>query len=95
MDKGQLITNLNNAVRLVYLTYDYAASVDTIDPQRIAMLEQEIGEHANIILNSLKKPSNYTPPLAQAVQQPFPVAPAQQERQIGDEEVSSMARGDT
>jgi hypothetical protein len=89
MDKGQLITNLNNAVRLVYLTYDYAANSDVIDKQRVEMLEYEIGEHCSIIINSLKKPINLTPPsyspvipVIQPTQQP--TAPAYTNQALED-----------
>jgi len=101
MDKGTAITNLNNAVRLVYLTYDYAANVDTLEAQRKQLLEQEIAEHASIIINSLTK-APYTTPLGNIgvvqVQQPkedLSWLHDVQTRSVGDEEVGSLGRSDT
>lgn len=101
MEQKALIDNLNNAVRLVYLTYDYAGGGATNNPDRIKELESEIVDHCNLILKSFAKTQTPYPP--EQVTTVTTVSPLNKEEDLSwldevgkvatDEEVASMARG--
>jgi hypothetical protein len=99
MEQKLLIENLNNAVRLVYLTYDYAGANPDTPPERIKSLETEIVDHCNQILKTFKQPVVPFPsePLTAKATPTPQSADLSWLDTIGktatDEELASMARG--
>lgn len=94
MEQKLLIENLNNAVRLVYLTYDYAGAGSDTSPERIKQLESEIIEHCNQILKTFGNAPEPTP--AKSVPNPksTDLGWLDDLGKVGtDEELASMARG--